>query len=173
MLFYTTIFLASLFALLVARLLYKAVSLLYKAVSKSGRSAHVSNRRVAITSSASGHQKKAVVRKAAFGNLIPVDRNGHVKAWNQAGTNAALPNVNRTQDTAWLLREKKLVSAGNAYKVKRRVVPATPTLDMVSKPWRRKVAPWILNPEWASEPCGAEVIANTLNLETVDTRRDC
>jgi len=172
MLFYTTIFLASLVALLAARLVYKAVSLSYKAVSKSGRSTHVSNQRVAITASASGHQRKAVDRKAAFGNLIPVDRNGHVKAWNEARTNAALTNVNRNQDTAWLLREKKLVSVGNTYKVKRRVVPATPTLDMVSKPWRRKVAPWILNPEWASEHFGAEVIANTLNLEATDSRRD-
>jgi len=151
MFIYTSLFLASLAALLVARLVYKTTFSGYKAVSKPVKRVYRSNARAVFTDSTPAYQKNGKVRKASTDTLIPLDRAGHVMAWNLARTQADSPQIRHNQNTAWLVREKKLASVGDVYKVRRRVAPKPVTLDIVSKPWRREVAPWIQNPEFVNE----------------------
>jgi len=151
MFIYTSLFLASLAVLLVARLVYKAIFSGYKAVSKPGKPVYRPNARAVFTDSTPGYQKNGKVRKASTDELFPLDRASNATVWNLARTNPYTPQIQQNQNTAWLVREKRLASVGEVYKVRRRVAPKPQTLDIVSKPWKRKVAPWIQNPEFVSE----------------------
>jgi len=151
MFIYTSLLLASLVALLVARLVYRTTFSGYKAVSKPVKRVYRSNARVIFSDSTSGYQKTGKVRKASTDALIPSDRASNATVWNLARTNPCTPQIHQDQNIAWLVREKKLASVGEVYKVRRRVDPRPVTLDIVSKPWRREVAPWIQNPEFVNE----------------------
>ena len=143
MLIYTSLFLASLVVLVVARIIFKAISSGYKVVSEYGKSADRSNARFAIAENTPGYQKSGKTRKASIEALTPLDMVSRETAWNSAKTRATAHRARHNQDSAWLLREEKLApaAAGKVFKVRRRVTPEPLTLEMVSKPWRRKVAP--------------------------------
>ena len=153
MFIYTSLFLASLVLLLVARFIYKAICSGFNVVSESAKSINRTNARAAFADGGPGYQKNGKLRKASNDALIPLDRVNRETAWSLATTCATAPETLHNQNTTWLLREKKLelASAGKTFKVRRRVTPEPLTLDMVSKPWRRKVAPWIQNPEFVNE----------------------
>jgi len=151
MFIYTSLFLASLVSLLVARMVYTTISSGFKTVSKSGKPVYRSNGRKVITDSTPGYQKNGNVRKAFTDALIPLDRACNATVWDLARTQPYTAQNHQNQNAAWLVREKKLASVGEVYKVRRRVAPKPLTLDLVSKPWRREVAPWIQNPEFVRE----------------------
>lgn len=153
MLIYTSLFLASLAVLVVARISYKAISSGYKVVSDSGKSADRFNERLAIAENTPGYQKSGKTHKASTEALSPLNMVSRETAGNSAKTHATTPRNHHNQGSAWLLREEKLApaAAGKVFKVKRRVTQEPQTLEMVSKPWRRKVAPWIQNPEFVND----------------------
>ena len=151
MFIYTSLFLASLAVLLVARLVYKATFSGYSAVSKPVKRVYRSKARAVFTASTPACHKNGKVRKAFTDALVPLDRASNATVWNLARTNPYTPQIHQNQNAAWLVREKKLASVGEVYKVRRRVTPAPQTLDRVCKPWRREVAPWIQNPKFVNE----------------------
>ena len=67
---------------------------------------------------------------------------GGVVFSNARKTHPAKPVVCHNQNTARFIREKRLLSTNGSYKVSREEEPEPRTLEMVSKPFRRKVAPW-------------------------------
>lgn len=134
MLFYTSIFVASLIAALLIRSFYKVIT-------NKNRSVHTSNKRVAITDSFGRYQKERTGFKTCNGISVLSVQESRVVSSNLGRTHPAKPAVSHSQDTSWLIREKKLSSMNVSYKVRRRVQPQPPTLEMVSKPFSRKVAP--------------------------------
>jgi hypothetical protein len=134
MLFYISIVVASLIAILLARFSYKAMT-------NKNRSVHTSNKRVAITDSSRRYQKERTGFKTYNGiPTLSVQEGGMVYS-NPGKTHPAKPVVRHNQNTASLIREKKLLSMNGSYKVRRSIEPEPLTLEMVSKPFRRKVAP--------------------------------
>jgi len=169
MLFYTGIFLAILIALLVARLIYKAVFLFYKAVSSASEQLGSSDKRFAISANDSGHLTCGAGNKAVTGPLITPGANNHVTAWNLAKTHPVVNEVNDSKNNVWPPRETIGASVGRAFKVTRYDGgPKRQTLDMVSKPFRRNVAPDTPTPETASNPLKGNADSKISTPETVN-----
>ncbi len=145
MLIYTGIFVASFIAALLARFFYKAIT-------NKNRSVHTSNKRVAITDGASRYQEERTGFMIYGGIPNQSVHEGGVVSSNPGKTHPAKPVVCHNQNTAWLIREKKLFSMNVSYKVRRRVQPEPPTLEMVSKPFSRKAAPWAKDNKTAIRP---------------------
>lgn len=145
MLIYTTILIASLIVAVLARLFFTEAS--NKSLSLYG-----SNEGIAISTGARAYKSRKAYHQTRSSALVPSGEDFRVTAWNQEKTHPVTPIVRCNRDTSWLLREKKLVSVGNTYKVKRRVEPTAPTLDLVSKPFRRKPAPWAHDNKLAIRP---------------------
>lgn len=140
MLFYTGVFLASLFAVLVPFFIYKAVLFSYKAVSKASKKLGSSDKRFAHASNASGHLNCGIGKKAVTRPLATAGANNHVTAWNLAKTHPVIDKVDNSKKPVWPPREAISTSVGKASKVRRyEGGPKIQTLDMVSKPFRRKV----------------------------------
>ena len=145
MLYYTSMFVASLIAALYTRFFYKAIT-------NINRSVHTSNKRVAITDNSRRYQKERTGFKTCNGTPILSVQEGGAVSSNLGKTRPAKPVVCHNQNTAWLIREKMLSSMNVSYKVRRRVQPEPPTLEMVSKPFSRKVAPWAKDNKTAIRP---------------------
>ena len=141
MLFYTSIFVVCLIA---AHL----VGSFYKAITNKNRSVHTSNKRVAITDSSGRYQKERTGFKTCNGlSVLSAQGSGVVSK-----THPAKPAVCHSQDTSWLIREKKISSMNEFYKVRRRVQPEPPTLEVVSKPFSRNADPWEKDNKTAVRP---------------------
>jgi hypothetical protein len=140
MLFYTAIFLASLIAVLVPYLIYKAGFLSYKAVSRASEKLGSSEKRYAHAANASGHLNCGIGNKAVTRPLVSAGANNHVTAWNLAKTHPVIDKFDNSKKPVWPPREAISTSVGKASKVRRyEGGPKIQTLDMVSKPFRRKV----------------------------------
>lgn len=135
MLFYTTTFLACLVAALLTRNFYKVLT------DKSG-SVNVSSKRAAVTDSSTRYQKARAGFKTCNGIPIPTAQQSRLAALNLGKRSPAEPVVCRNRDASWLVHEKKIASMGRSYKVRRRVEPVSPTLEMASQPFKREIAPW-------------------------------
>jgi len=145
MILYTGIFLASLVSALLARNVYKAV------VAKD-RQVQAINKRTAVMESPAKYKKARAAFNTCNGIPIPSVQESQVAAMNLGKSNPAKPVVCQKRDASWLVHEQKAAPAGKSYKVKRRVEPVVPTLEMTSKPFRREVAPWATNNKIAVRP---------------------
>ncbi len=134
MLFYTSIFAVSLIAALYSRFFYTAIT-------NKDSSVHTSNKRIAITDSSRRYQKERTGLKINNGLPIPSVQEGGLVSSSLGKKHPAKPVVSHDQDTARLIREKWLLSMYESCKARRRAEPEPLTLEMVSKPFRRKVAP--------------------------------
>jgi hypothetical protein len=135
MLFYTSIFVAILIAALHARFFHTAIA-------NKNRSAHTSNKRIAITDRSKRYQKERTGFKINNDLPIPSVQEGGLMSSNLGKKHPANPVVCHKLKSARLIYEETLLSMNESYKAKRRAESGPLTLEMVSKPFRRKVAPW-------------------------------
>ena len=149
MLFYTSTFIASLVAAILTRFFYQSMT-------KKSRSVHISNKSIAITDSSRKNKKERTGFKANNGIPVPSVQQGGLVYSNMGKQQPAKPVVFRNQNSASLIREKRLLSMDGYYKVRREAEPEPLTLDMVSKPFRRKVAPWAKDKKIAIRPWETE-----------------
>lgn len=133
MLFYTCIFVGSLIAVLLA-------CSFYRAIANINSSVHSSSKREAITGGARIYQKEMTA--ITIDNGIPNTSVQKVRVVpsNPGKTGTAKAVDCNDQNTAWLIREKRLLAMNESFKVRRRLEPQPLTLAMVSKPFRRKAA---------------------------------
>jgi len=144
MLSYTTLLVACLIALVIAALVYKTIALIVKSVANFRKSVNNIHEHVVIVRKPRVRQKAGTRRNAVDDSLSALDRRKQETAWNQSRINRAKPYLNHNRNFEWLQREQKTALAEKSYKVSRRVAPKPTTLAMVSKPFKRKVAPWVL-----------------------------
>lgn len=149
MLSYVTLLAGSLVVLLVVALIYKIVSFAFKSVSNSATPVSDTREQVTIRNSSAGPQKKSTICNAVHDSLTPPDRKNHETAGNRTKTHPVEPDPHLNQDFDWLLRERKTALS---YTVKRRFTPQPLTLGMVSKPFRRERAPWVLEHKASKKP---------------------
>lgn len=141
MLFYISIFVAILIAALHVRFFYTAIA-------NKKRSVHSSNKRIAMTDSSRTYQKE---RTGFNDSPIPSVQEGGL-----VSSHPANPVVCHELKTARLIYEETLLSMNESYKAKRRAESESLTLEMVSKPFRRKVAPWAKDNKTAIRPWRAQ-----------------
>lgn len=133
MLFYTVMFVACLVATLI-------VSFLYKAVAQNARMADASYERITTTSDSRDYQRKRAPTKTCKSfatNTVP-ELEMVFSKWSRMSPDGLLPCLN--QDTSWVVREKRLLSMCESYAARRSNESKPMTLDMISKPFRRKVS---------------------------------
>jgi hypothetical protein len=159
MLSYATLLLVSLGALLAVTLIYKTIQLIYKSASRFCSPASRSNKQAIFKKHSSMRPRNSTISSAIDGSLAPMERRIQKASWNEVSVNAVNSGGNGNQDFAWLKREKTSALSEKSYSVKRRYTPKTPTLESVSKPFKRKVAPWVLE-------YGNQNKAATPNIET-------
>ena len=152
MLSYITFLAGCLVALLAIALIYKTIYIVFKSVSNFIKPVSGTCERVTIRNSSAGPQKKSKMSHAVHGSMIPLERRNHETAWNRTETHNVDPDPHRNQDFDWLLRERKSVLVDGSYTVRRRFTPPPPTLEMVSKPFSHKPAPWVPGYEASRKP---------------------
>ena len=159
MLFYISMFVAILIAALQARFIFTAIT-------NKNRPVHISDERIVITDSSRTDQKERTGSKANNDLPIPsVPEDGLVSS-NLLEKDSAKPEVCHDQDTARLIYEEKLLSLYESYQARRRADSEPLTLEMVSKPFRRKVAPWAKDNRdatrsWKTQECPIPVAEPT------------
>ena len=124
---YSTIFLVSLIAAMVALFFYKLISDASKAIYRS-------KKRISRSNDIMGFQNHKVAHTPAA-TAIPSGHNSHVATWNPAGKHPAVSQAHRERSTSWPHRETKSVTIGNAYKVKRKTVGKKQDEETKGKPW--------------------------------------
>jgi len=144
MLSYIIILLGSLVVLLAVTFIFKAICLVFKAVSNFIKPVSGAQERVTIRCESAVRQKKSNLSNAVHDALEPLNRRNQKTAWNRAKTHPVDPDFHPIQDFGWLQRERKSVLREDSYRIRRRVTAAEPTLEMVSRPFKREVAPWVL-----------------------------
>jgi len=117
---YSTIFLISLIAALVALFLYRLIS-------NAGRSIYRSKKRISRSNEIMGFQNNKAAQ-APGATMMPPAR-------NQGEKHPAVPQAHRQRSTEWPYREDKSVNIGSAYKVKRKTVANRPDDENEAKPW--------------------------------------
>ncbi len=145
MFIYTGLFVASFISALLAHFLYKAITNKY-------RSIQISNRRIAITDGASRYKKEGTGFMTYGGLPNQSVQEGGVVSSIPRKTHLTKPVVCHNQNTARLVGEKRHLSMNGSYKVSRKETSERPTLEMVSKPFRRKVEPWAKDNKIAIRP---------------------
>ena len=145
MLFYTSIFVAGLITALHERFFCTTIM-------NNNRSVHTSNKRIAITDSSRRNQKERTGLKINNDLPIPSVPEGGLVSSNLGNKHPAKPVVCHNQNAARLIREKKLSSMYESYKARRSEEQEPRTLEMVSKPYKRKVAPWAKDNKTAIRP---------------------
>jgi len=145
MLFYTSIFVASLITALHERFFCITIT-------NTDRSFHTSNKRIAITDSSKRDQKERPGLKDNSDLPVPSVLEGGLVSSNLGKTHSAKPVVCHDQESARLNREKKLLDMYESYKARRKEEQEPRTLEMVSKPFRREVAPWAKDDKIATRP---------------------
>lgn len=121
---YSTIFLVSLIAALVA--LY-----LYRLISDAGKSVYRSKKRISRSNDIMGFQND----KSAHTPAATMIHSGRDSRVSLTGKHPAVSQAHRQQSTAWPYREDKSVNIGSAYKVKRKAVTKKSDKETESKPW--------------------------------------
>jgi hypothetical protein len=145
MLFYMSIFVVILIAALHTRFFYTAIA-------NKNRSVHTSNKRIAITDSSRKYQKERTGFKINNDLPIPSVEEGGLVSLNLGKKHPADPVVCHKLKTARLIYEESLLSMNESYKARCRAESGPPTLEMVSKPFRRKVVPWAKDNKTAIRP---------------------
>ena len=123
-----------------------------KTFTNKNKSVNTSNKRIAITDSSRKCQKERTGLKINNDLPIPSVPEGGLVSSNLGKKHPAKPEVCHNQNSARLIREKKLLAMYESYKARRRVEPEPRTLEMVSKPFSRKVAPWAKDNKIAVRP---------------------
>ena len=144
MLSYTTLLVASLVALVAVTLVFKTIALIVKSVANFRKPVNNIHEHVVIVRKPRVRQKAGKKRSAIEDSLSALDRRKQETAWKQSRMHRAKPYLNHNRNFEWLQREQKTALSEKSYKVTRRVAPKPTTLAMVSKPFKRKVAPWVL-----------------------------
>ena len=134
MLFYISIFVAILIAALQARFIFTAIA-------NKNTSLHPFSEQIALTDSSRKYQKEQTGFKVDNDLPIPSVQEDGLVSSNLRKKHAAKPVVCHNQETAQLNDEERLLSMYESYKARRRAESEPLTLDMVCKPFRRKVAP--------------------------------
>jgi hypothetical protein len=124
----------------------------YTAIANKNRSVHTSNKRTAITDSSLRHQKERTGFKINNALPIPSVQEGGLVSSNLGKKHPANPVVCHKLKTARPIHEESLLSMNESYEARRRAESEPPTLEMVSKPFRRKVAPWAKDNKTAIRP---------------------
>ena len=124
---YSTIFLVSLLAALVA--LY-----IYKKISDASKSIYRTKKRIRRSNDIMGFQNDKVAHTPAA-SAIPSGNNSHVATRKLTGKHPAVPQAHRGRGTSWPYRENKSVTIGSAYKVKRKTVGKKQDEETEGKPW--------------------------------------
>jgi hypothetical protein len=149
MLFYISLFAAILSAALCSHFFYTAVA-------NKIRSIHTSNKRIAITDSSRRYQKERVDFKTNYALPIPSVKEGGLVSSNLGKKHPSNPVVCHKLKTARLIYEESHLSMNESLKARRRAESESLTLEMVSKPFRRKVAPWAKDNKTAIRPWNAQ-----------------
>lgn len=147
MLSYVTFLAGSLVVLLAVALIYKTISFVIKSASNSITAVSDIREPATIRNSPAVPQKKSTIGDTVHHSLIPLDRRKHETTRNRTKTHSVDPDPHRDQNYDWLLRERKTARVKGSYTVRRRFTPPPPTLESVSKPFRRERAPWVLKHE--------------------------
>ena len=147
MFYFITSLVGGLVVLLAVTLIYKTIYIVFKSVSNFIRPVSGTCEPVTIRNSSAGPQKKSKKSKAVHDSLIPLDCRGHKMAGNWSKTHPVDPDTHRIKNFEWLQRERNSALVEDSYTVKRRCTPTPTTLDMVSKPFSHKRAPWMLEHE--------------------------
>ena len=124
---YSTIFLGSLFAALVALYIYKKISDASKSIYRSKKRIHRSNDIMGFQNNKAAHTPTA--------SAIPSGNNSRVATRKLTGKHPAVPQAHRGRGTSWPYRENKSVTIGSAYKVKRKTVGKKQDGETEGKPW--------------------------------------
>lgn len=133
MLFYTSIFVASLIATLPAIFFYEAIE-------NKVRSVNTTYQRITITDSSRNYQREGTGFKTCNGiPTQPVPEDGMVYS-NLGGMPRDKSVDCHNLDTFWLIRENRLLSMYESYTASLTAELEPRTFEMVSKPFRRKVA---------------------------------
>jgi len=171
MLFYTSIFVASLVALLVISLISRVIVSSCKAISKASARLRNVDGRFDITANAQDRQDIGVLGKPVAAASINPGANNHVTAWELANTHFAKDKAGHSKSVAWSSRATTGASFDRATKVKREQKKVT--LDMVSKPFRRKASSGNRDSETLRKPTEGNVNSKTSTLDTLKslTRR--
>ena len=152
MLSYITFLAGCLVALLAIALICKTIYIVFKSVSNFIKPVSGTCERVTIRNSSAGPQKKSKISNAIHGSMIPLDRRNHETARDRTETHNVNPDPHRNQGFDWLLRERKSALVEDSYTVRRRFTAPPQTLEMVSKPFSHKPAPWVLEYEASRKP---------------------
>lgn len=134
MLLYTSIFVVSLIAVFYSHFFYTAIR-------NKNTSVRTSNARIATIDSSERFQKERLGFN--INNGLPtrsVQKDESVSS-DLDKKHPAKPEVCHDEDTAKLIREKRLLSMYESYKARCEANTEPLTLEMVSKPFKRKVAP--------------------------------
>ena len=124
---YSTIFLGSLFAALVALYIYKKISDASKSIYRSKKRIHRSNDIMGFQNNKAAHTPAA--------SAVPSGNNSRVATRKLTGKHPAVPQAHRGRGTSWPYRENKSVTIGSAYKVKRKTVGKKQDEETEGKPW--------------------------------------
>jgi len=135
MLLYIGIFVAILIATPCARFFYTAIS-------NKTRSVHPSDRRKAITDNSEKLQKEETGFKTNSNFRVLSVQEGGSKSLSPGKKRSANPVACHKLKSARAIHEEKLLSMNKSYKARRRAESGPLSLEMVSKPFTRKVAPW-------------------------------
>lgn len=152
MLSYTTILIASLVAVVVASIIYKAAALINKGISDSSKPAFNSNERFAVAGGITDHHTGGAGSKPEKGKKARSGQTSQATAWSLAQMYPVLPAVNEKQASAWPHHVQGSASVGKSSKVSRDASQKPLKLEHVCKPFRRKVDPGTPSPETSSKP---------------------
>ena len=139
MLSYTTILIASLIAVLVAGLIYKAAALFNKGISDSDKPGYHSNEQLVVAGGIMDRHSDGIAHRASMGKKGASGQTSQATAWSLAQMYPVLPTANDKQTSIWPHAVETLGFNGKASKVSRNVSPKVLKLEQVCKPFKRKV----------------------------------
>lgn len=124
---YSTIFLVSLIAALIALYIYRLISNTSKSIARSRKRIRRSNRIMGFENDKNAHRSAATATSSGH--------NGQFTARGVTVKHPAIPQGHREQGSSWPYREDKSVNIGSAYKVKRKAVTKKHDGETEGKPW--------------------------------------
>lgn len=159
MLVYISVFIAILIAALHVRFFYTAI------VNKDILGRH-SNKPIATTDGSGKDQEEWTGFKSDSDLLVPSVHEDGLVSPNLGEKHPANPVVSHNLKSARLIYEKGLLTMNKSYKARRRAESRPLTLEMESKPFTRKVAPWAKDNRnairpWKAQECQVKIAEPT------------
>lgn len=131
MLYYTTIFIVSLVAVLVAAFLFKAAIAINKGIFNSDS---------ARAGGFTGRHQNGIMPETVTGLKTPSGQTSQATAWSLAQMYPVLPAANDKKAAAWPHQVQSRASVGRASKVSRDASHKVLRLEHVCKPFKRNAA---------------------------------